>query len=82
MNTWQLQHAKAHFSEVVRNAIDDGPQNVTVRGRSVAVVISREEFNKLRKPKLSLVEFMRRSPLVGLKLNFKRDKSLEREIDL
>jgi prevent-host-death family protein len=82
MNVWQLQHAKAHFSEVVRNAMEDGPQKVTVRGEPVVVVISQAEFNKLRKPKPSLVDFMRHSPLVDVKLNLKRDKSVGRDIDL
>lgn len=82
MNTWQLQQAKAHFSEVIRNATQDGPQNITVRGLPVAVIISKSEFDKLVKPKLSFIEFMRRSPLVGIKLNLKRDKSSNRDIDL
>lgn len=82
MSTWQLQQAKAHFSEVVRNAASNGPQNITVRGESVAVVISKVEFDKLVKPKLSFYEFMRQSPLIGLKLNLKRDKSPTRDVDL
>ena len=34
---WQLQEAKAKFSELVQKAIDDGPQTVTRRGQPVAV---------------------------------------------
>ena len=30
---WQLQEAKAKFSELVQKAIDDGPQTVTRRGQ-------------------------------------------------
>jgi antitoxin Phd len=82
MNTWQLQHAKAHFSEVVRNATAEGPQNITLRGEAVAVVISKAEFDSLVKPKPSFVDFMRKSPLAGVKLNLKRNKSLPRDIDL
>jgi hypothetical protein len=29
---WQLQEAKARLSEVVRRAVDEGPQHVSVRG--------------------------------------------------
>lgn len=82
MSTWQLQQAKAHFSEVVRNAIQEGPQKVTVHGKPVVVILSEAEFNKLCKPKPSLVELMQKSPLKGLKLDLARDKSLPREIDL
>ncbi len=82
MNTWQLQHAKAHFSEVVRNATVEGPQKITLRGEPIAVVISKTEFDKLVKPKPSFVEFMRKSPLTGVKLDIRRNKSLPRDIDL
>ncbi len=34
-NCWQLQDAKAHFSEVVRRAQNSGPQHVTVHGRQL-----------------------------------------------
>lgn len=32
MKTWQLQEAKAHFSEVVRQANQSGPQQITLHG--------------------------------------------------
>lgn len=83
MQTWQLQHAKARFSEVVKGAKQDGPQDITVHGKSVAVVLSRELFDRLSGNALSLVEFMQRSPLCGLdELTFERDQSLAREVDL
>ena len=45
---WALQDAKARFSEVVRRAHSDGPQHVTVHGRQEVVVISAEEFHRLK----------------------------------
>jgi prevent-host-death family protein len=42
MQTWQMQTAKARLADVVRCAKQDGPQDITVHGRSVAVVLSRE----------------------------------------
>ena len=45
---WQLQDAKARFSELVRRAHRDGPQHVTVHGRDEVVVISGEEFSRLK----------------------------------
>jgi antitoxin Phd len=45
--TWKLQDAKAHFSEVVRAARSHGPQRVTIRGESAAVVISAEDYARL-----------------------------------
>lgn len=82
MRTWQLQHAKSHFSEVIRNAITDGPQNITMRGEAVAVILSKEEYDRLSKPKPNIVDFMLKSPLAGSHLRIQRDKSKNREIDL
>ncbi|NMW20849.1 MAG: type II toxin-antitoxin system Phd/YefM family antitoxin [Chlorobiaceae bacterium] len=44
MRTWQLQEAKNHLNEVVRNAISDGPQNITLHGKPAAVVVSYAAF--------------------------------------
>ena len=82
MQTWQMQTAKARFSEVVKQAADDGPQEITVHGRSVAVVISRDLFDRLSGNQASLVEFMRASPLHEQDdIVFERDHSLPREVD-
>ena len=60
-----------------------GPQEITVHGRSVAVVLSREAFDRLAGASQSLVEFMRNSPLYGVQeINFERDTSLTREAAL
>src|ERR1700693_4967363 len=45
---WRLQDAKARFSELVRRVRSDGPQHVTVHGRDEVVVISGEEFRRLK----------------------------------
>lgn len=45
---WALQDAKARFSELVRRAHRDGPQHVTVHGREEVVVISADEFRRLK----------------------------------
>jgi len=65
MQTWQMQAAKARFSELVKNAADSGPQEITLHGRSVAVVVSRELFDRLSGNPDSLVDFMQQSPCAG-----------------
>lgn len=83
MHTWQMQTAKARFSDLVRSAKQDGPQDITVHGRSVAVVVSREMFDRLSGNSKSLLEFMQQSPLYGCdEIVFERDQSLPREIEL
>ena len=82
MQAWQLKDAKARLSEVVKRARRQGPQEITVHGRSAAVVLSREDYDTLVAEKPSFVAFMRASPLLGLELELERDKSLPRDTAL
>ena len=82
MQTWQLQAAKAQFSDLVKRAVDVGPQEITVHGRSVAVVVSRDLFDRLSGNNESLVDFMRNSPFAHQNdIEFERDRSLPREVE-
>jgi prevent-host-death family protein len=82
---WQLQTAKARFSEVFRLARMVGPQLITRQGKEAVVVMSVEQFEQLvgrtREP-ASLVQFFAESPLAGLELNLDRSKDTGRKIDL
>lgn len=83
MKIWQMQEAKARLSEMVKDAEREGPQEITLHGRSVAVVLSRAQYDRLAGTGESLAAFMRRSPLYGEEeLEFPRDKSLTREVTL
>lgn len=82
MQTWQMQEAKARMSELVKRA-QVQPQDITLHGKSVAVVVSRETFDRLSQAQSSLVDFMRRSPLYGAEdVVFDRDRSLTREVPI
>lgn len=61
---WPLQDAKARFSELVRRVHSDGPQHVTVHGRDEVVVISSEDYRRLKGDRTgaALIEAMRTSP--------------------
>ena len=59
---WQLQTAKQHFSELVERARRDGPQVVTKHGKDAVVVVSAEEYRRLRHEQPSLLEFLRSAP--------------------
>src|SRR6266851_8460316 len=63
MARWQLQEAKARLSEVVQSAEREGPQEITLRGRPAAVVVSKRDFTRLTGRKPSFVRFLRESPL-------------------
>jgi prevent-host-death family protein len=83
MQAWQMQDAKARLSEVIKLAEHDGPQEITLHGRPVAVLLSRSEFEKLSGRNQSFVEFMQRSPLHGLdEIDFEREQTMTRDVSL
>jgi hypothetical protein len=82
MHTWQLQDAKAHFSELVKLSESEGPQNITLHGRSAAVLLSRKAFDQLSGTSQNFLQFMRTSPLYGADdLIIERDRSLTRDVE-
>jgi prevent-host-death family protein len=44
---WPVQDAKARFSELLDACVNEGPQIVTRRGQETAVLVSREEWERL-----------------------------------
>ena len=77
---WQLAEAKNRFSEVVRLALQEGPQKVTRRGDAV-IVLSEAEYRRLSGEKPSFLQYLASGPsLEGLDLS--RDPSPMREVDL
>jgi prevent-host-death family protein len=49
MSKWQLQDAKARFSEFLDAALKKGPQTVTRRGVAAAVLVPIEEWERLQR---------------------------------
>ncbi|HEX9110965.1 MAG TPA: type II toxin-antitoxin system Phd/YefM family antitoxin [Terriglobales bacterium] len=49
MASWQVQDAKARFSEFLNATIKKGPQIVTRRGIETAVLVPIEEWNRLQR---------------------------------
>jgi len=82
MREWALQDAKARLSEVVRLAMEQEPQEITLRGEPAVVVLSVEDYRRLAQPKQSFVELIRNSPLMDVDIDLSRDRSMTRDIDL
>jgi prevent-host-death family protein len=77
-----MQEAKARLSDLLREVARSGPQQITVRGRPTAVVLSATEYERLTSPKPSLVTFLRNSPLAGVELDLSRDDTPGRDVEL
>jgi len=84
-DSWQVQTAKARFSEVFRRARAEGPQRIRRQGKDGVVMIAEEQYDQLvgrsHQP-ASLVQFFRKSPLVGVDLDLDRDRAPARDIEL
>jgi antitoxin Phd len=82
---WQLQTAKARFSEVFRRARSEGPQWITRQGKEAVVILPAEEFERLtgrtRQPR-SLVKFFADSPLAKLGIELERVPDYGRAVEL
>lgn len=74
-HVWQLQEARNKFSEVVEEALSQGPQVVTRRGVETVIILSYAEYRKLIASQKKLSEFLRQSPLVDTDIDFGRDRS-------
>jgi len=81
-SNWQLQDAKAMFSEVVK-ASQINPQIITVFGKETAVILSMNDYKRLSNPNSSLYEFIQNSPLRNLSLELpQRLPEKDREVNL
>ena len=49
MRSWQVQEAKARFSELLEASLKEGPQVVTKRGVETAVLVPIEQWRRLER---------------------------------
>ncbi|HEX3733504.1 MAG TPA: type II toxin-antitoxin system Phd/YefM family antitoxin [Mycobacteriales bacterium] len=79
---WSVADAKAHLSELLDQAIHDGPQAITRRGEQIAVVVSIEEWQRKANRAGSLAEFFAESPLHESELEINRIDTFARDVAL
>jgi prevent-host-death family protein len=72
---WQLQDAKNKFSEVVNAALKHGPQIITRRGVETVIVLSYEEYRRLRNNRKKLSDIFRKPSVIGAEIDLTRDRS-------
>ena len=79
---WTVAEAKAKFSEIIERALSDGPQTITRNGRTTAVVVGAEEWQRKTKRVGNLAEFFAESPLRESGLKIRRLNERPRKINL
>jgi len=70
---WQLQEAKARFSELFTAVCDNGPQRVSRRGKETIVLVSEAEFQTLSGKASPFVDFLLTSPKAELEIERSKD---------
>ena len=83
-SAWQLREAKARFSEVVNRVHDEGPQRVTVRGKKEVVIVTADEFRRMKGDVTgkALVDALAKSPLRDVEFERLSVQSPVRDVEL
>lgn len=81
-NVWQLQEAKAKFSQLIEETKIYDHQTITKNGEPVAVIMSKKEFDKLTRSKTLLLDFFKAAPFQDFDLDLKRSQDLSRDLEL
>jgi len=76
---WQIQEAKARFSEMVERTLREGPQTVTRHGKPVAVLVKADEYKRLRAGGKTFKALLASAPLDGVEI--RRSRETARVID-
>ncbi|HYJ92937.1 MAG TPA: type II toxin-antitoxin system Phd/YefM family antitoxin [Pyrinomonadaceae bacterium] len=78
MKKVSIFEGKNKFSKIVESAASGEPQIITKNGKETAVVISIDEYRRLKVPKQTLSEFLLSSPWRGSDLDLTRSKDTGR----
>jgi antitoxin Phd len=70
---WPVHTARAQFSELLDRTVKDGAQTVTFHGKPIAVVLTVEEYRRLRTRGRSLKALLASAPLEGIEIVLSRD---------
>jgi antitoxin Phd len=75
---WQVQDAKARFSEFLEASLWDGPQVVTRRGVEAAVLVPIEEWRRLKQAARPTLKQLLLDPDPGFEIPVPRRGGLRR----
>lgn len=81
MQKWQLHEAKNKLSSLIDTAMHGKAQSIMRHGRTVAVLISAEEYRILKKQKLMFRDFLLKAPKID-DFDIKRVKGKSRGMEL
>jgi prevent-host-death family protein len=77
-----VAEAKAKFSELIEKAKSEGPQKITKHGRTTAVIVAAEQWERRIRRRGTLAEFLAASPLRGSRARLQRLSLRLRKVEL
>jgi prevent-host-death family protein len=81
-HAWTVAEAKAKFSELIEKAKSEGPQKITKHGRTTAVIVAAEQWERKIRRRGNLAEFLAASPLRGSRARLQRLSLRLRKVEL
>ena len=81
-HSWTVAEAKARFSELIEKAKSEGPQKITKHGRTTAVIVAADQWERKAARKGNLAEFLAASPLRGSGIKIRRLPMRLRKVEL
>jgi prevent-host-death family protein len=82
VDNWTVAEAKARLSELLEQVRSKGPQTITRHGKTAAIVVSPEEWERKSRRTGNLAEFFAASPLRDSGVEIERRKDRPRKVDL
>jgi prevent-host-death family protein len=79
---WQLQEAKSKLSQLVQQARAGHPQTISVHGREAVVILSAQEYRRLRALRGKLSDALLMPEIAGEDLDFSRSQARARDMEL
>ena len=73
---WQIREAKARFTEMVERTVAEGPQTIIRRSEAVAVLVSVDEYRRLRSGGNTFKTLLASAPLRGVEIRRPQDRAL------
>jgi prevent-host-death family protein len=81
-HSWTVAEAKAKFSELIERAKSEGPQKITKHGRTTAVIVAADQWERKAARKGNLAEFLAASPLRGSGIKIRPLRMRFRKVEL
>ncbi len=78
--TWQLQEAKARFSELFSLSQNQGPQRISRLGKENSILIRESEYLSIIRGGQSLVDYLFSAPKADLIIERSRDSGRPLEL--